>query len=245
MNTKNTDIPSLPTNKTQKRLYAASLDSTYEHENMDAMIEYLKTPISYHGQILYCRAEDNLYKISNTYGEKTLDVIGVTDMERIPYENENYPELTNLKLAIDFILNDMNNQDGTVYYGISTLDGINDEITKEYIINNFEMKSISKPDPASSNSIEKLHEHVCLDFGVNEEPHYFYAAFPIKRRNVKARDLSSSFGDGWFNWNEDAESDFLKIITLPDKNGILREYMLLRSDNMLLDGSNWIFYFAD
>lgn len=252
MNKRNTEIPSLPINKTQKRLYAASLDSTFEHQNMDSMTEYLTNPTAYFGQILYCKEEDCLYRISNLDGDKILEAIGAADMEKVPYSHKRYPDLTNLKLAVDYLLDNIGTGGGggvvldqNVYYGISTLDGIDQEITKEYIIQNFNTKEISKPNKNSSNEIERLHDHVALDFGVNQTPQYFYAAFPINKRNVKARDLSSSFGDGWFNWNEDTSSDFLKIITLPDSSGLLRDYILLRSDNMLLDGSNWIFYFVE
>lgn len=257
MNTKNTETPSLPINKTQKRLYAAALDSTFEHDSIEAMVEYLENPTSYFGQILYCKDRDALFKIANNNGEKKLEEMGAADPAKIPFKHNRYPQLINLKVAIDYLLANMGSGgDGggggvtllsnhDVYYGTSTLDGLEQELTKEYIIQNFQIKEISLPDYASSNEIERTYEHIKLDFGVNDTPKYFFAAFPIKKRNIKARDLNSSFGDGWFNWNKDASSDFLKIITLPDSEGILRDYILLRSDNMLLDGSNWLFYFIE
>ena len=92
---------------------------------------------------------------------------------------------------------------------------------------------------------ERQYNHINLDFGINEEPKYFYVAIPIKNGAVKARDKSSIFGDGWFNWGQEEASGFLKTITLPNKNGYLQEYILLRSDNMLVDGTKWLFYFKD
>lgn len=247
-------IPALPINKTQKRLYAACSDPTFEHDTFESMQEYLNNPTAYFGQLLYCKAKDSHYRIAkNINGQKILEGIGVSMLgENISYSNENYPELTNLKLAIDYILENLNSsgepsitQVNEVYYGVSTLDGINEELNKEMIIKNFKTKAIEKPNTNAETEVEKEYNHVRLDFGVNETPKYFYAAFPILNKEIKARDLGSMFGDGWFNWNQDEHSEFLKTITLPNKNGYLQEYVLMRSDNMLLDGSKWLFYFKD
>lgn len=113
------------------------------------------------------------------------------------------------------------------------------------IISNFNRKLIEAPDETSDIDVEREYNHVRIDFGKNEQPKYFYVAIPIQHKVAKARDLSSMFGDGWFNWNQEETSNFLKTITLPNANGYLQEYILMRSDNMLLDGSNWLFYFKD
>ena len=44
MSNRNTEIPALPINKTQKRLYAASSDPTFDHETFESMQEYLNNP---------------------------------------------------------------------------------------------------------------------------------------------------------------------------------------------------------
>lgn len=254
MSDKNKEIPALPINKTQKRLYAASSDPTFEHETFEAMQEYLKNPTAYFGQLLYCKAKDSHYRIAkNVDGQKILEGIGASMIaENIAYTNESFPKLTNMKLALDYILANLNNnsnqiitETNEVYYGVSTLDGITEELNKEMIISNFNRKLIEAPDETSDIDVEREYNHVRIDFGKNEQPKYFYVAIPIQHKVAKARDLSSMFGDGWFNWNQEETSNFLKTITLPNANGYLQEYILMRSDNMLLDGSNWLFYFKD
>ena len=250
----NTEIPALPINKTQKRLYAACSDPTFEHETFENMQEYLNNPTAYFGQILYCKSKDSHYRIAkNIDGQKILEGIGASMVaENIAYNNESFPQLTNLKLAIDYILANLGNAGGSVitesnevYYGVSALDGINEELNKEMIISNFKTKAIEPPNPQSDIDVERQYNHINLDFGINEEPKYFYVVIPIKNGAVKARDKSSIFGDGWFNWGQEEASGFLKTITLPNKNGYLQEYILLRSDNMLVDGTKWLFYFKD
>ena len=102
----NTEIPALPINKTQKRLYAACSDPTFEHETFENMQEYLNNPTAYFGQILYCKSKDSHYRIAkNIDGQKILEGIGASMVaENIAYNNESFPQLTNLKLAIDYIL---------------------------------------------------------------------------------------------------------------------------------------------
>lgn len=133
MSDKNKEIPALPINKTQKRLYAASSDPTFEHETFEAMQEYLKNPTAYFGQLLYCKAKDSHYRIAkNVDGQKILEGIGASMIaENIAYTNESFPKLTNMKLALDYILANLNNnsnqiitETNEVYYGVSTLDGI-------------------------------------------------------------------------------------------------------------------------
>lgn len=255
MSNNNIDIPALPINKTQKRLYAASSDPTFEHETFESMQEYLKNPTAYFGQLLYCKAKDSHYRIAkNIDGDKILEGIGASLIaENVAYTNEDFPALTNLKLAIDYILENLGNGSGhstaktnEVYYGVSTLDGINQELSKEMIISSFDRKLVEKPNEDSDVDVEREYNHVRLNFGVNDEPKYFYAAVPVYYHGtIKARDLSSMFGDGWFNWNQEETSGFLKTITLPNQDGYLQEYILMRSDNMLLDGTNWLFYFKD
>lgn len=75
--TKKAEIPVLPINKTQKRLYAASSDSTFEHEDLASMKEYLNNPTAYFGQLLYCKATDTHYRIAQDgQGGKELREIG-------------------------------------------------------------------------------------------------------------------------------------------------------------------------
>lgn len=255
MSDKNKEIPTLPINKTQKRLYAAASDPTFEHETFKDMEEYLKNnPTAYLGQLLYCKAHDSHYRIAkNSDGQKILEGIGASMIaENVSYKNDKFPELTNLKRAIDYILEELGKkseqsfaESNEVYFGVSTLDGITDELSKEMIVSNFNRQLIEEPDESADIDVAREYKHVKIDFGIHEQPQYFYVAIPIKHNKIKARDLSSMFGDGWFNWNQEETSNFLKTITLPDANGYLQEYILMRSDNMLLDGSNWLFYFKD
>lgn len=78
MTLKNTKIPTLAINKTQKRLYAASSDPTFEHATRRDMEAYLKNPTAYIGQILYCKEEDKHYRIAKgeTKDQKILKDIG-------------------------------------------------------------------------------------------------------------------------------------------------------------------------
>lgn len=75
---RSSQIPALPINKAQKRLYAASSDPTFEHDTYQAMQTYVDTdPTAYLGQILYCKANDTMYRISNDNGRKVLTETGI------------------------------------------------------------------------------------------------------------------------------------------------------------------------
>lgn len=204
MSDKNKEIPTLPINKTQKRLYAAASDPTFEHETFEDMKKYLENPTAYLGQLLYCKAHDSHYRIAkNSDGQKILEGIGASMIaENVSYKNDKFPNLTNLKLAIDYILDelskksDQSSETNEVYYGVSTLDGITEELNKEMIISNFNRQLIEEPNETSDIDVAREYKHVKIDFGIHEQPKYFYVAIPIKHNKIKARDLSSMFGDG-------------------------------------------------
>lgn len=102
---RNVVIPTLPLNKTYKRLYPASIDPTFEHATYQSMQDYLKNKTAYFGQLLYCKENDKHYRIANNSGKMELKEVGASMIaSNVSYSNSNLSNITNVRTALDSVV---------------------------------------------------------------------------------------------------------------------------------------------
>lgn len=124
-----------------QRQYASSLDANYEFATLEELKEYATTSaLSYSGQVLYCKANDTLYKVNADKTDAT-----VIDGESVDVDQVLDSSSTNAvaNRAVTNALNKIHR----VYYGVPeiglTTSATLEEITKALPINSAIMYNVS------------------------------------------------------------------------------------------------------